>query len=107
MPTNVAMLRGVNVGARNRINMKDLEALFARLGHTSVITYIQSGNVVFNSRSQSSATVARAIEEQIARDLGLEVAVLLRTKAELARVERVNPFLRTVADTAHLHVTFL
>jgi uncharacterized protein (DUF1697 family) len=107
MPTNVAMLRGVNVGARNRINMKDLEALFARLGHTSVITYIQSGNVVFNSRSKSSATVARAIEEQIARDLGLEVAVLLRTKAELARVERVNPFLRTVADTAHLHVTFL
>ncbi len=107
MPTNVAMLRGVNVGARNRIKMKDLEAVFARLGHTSVITFIQSGNVVFNSRSKNPGTVARAIEAQIARDLGLDVAVLLRAKDELARVERVNPFLRTVADTARLHVTFL
>jgi uncharacterized protein (DUF1697 family) len=72
-----------------------------------VVTFIQSGNVVFKSRSKSSAAVTRGIEERIARDLGLDVAVLLRTKDELARVVSGNPFLRTKADRSKLHVTFL
>jgi len=107
MPTNVAMLRGVNVGARNKLNMGDLEALFVALGHTSVVTYIQSGNVVFHSRSARTASVVQGIEERLERDLGLQVAVLLRTKDELGDVARSNPFLRTAADPARLHVTFL
>jgi uncharacterized protein (DUF1697 family) len=101
------MLRGVNVGARNKIKMKDLEALFGDLGHTSVVTYIQSGNVVFKARSKSPTALARGIEERLARDLGLEVTVLVRTKDDLAGVVRGNPFLRAGADTARLHVTFL
>jgi len=107
MTSFVAMLRGVNVGARNKIKMTDLEALFVGLGHTAVVTYIQSGNVVFKSRSKSSATVARGIEERITRDLGLDVHVLVRTREELAEVARANPFLKSGADRARLHVTFL
>ena len=62
---------------------------------------------MFKSRSKSAAALARSIEERITRDLGLDVAVLLRTKAELAAVVRANPFLRSGADPAKLHVTFL
>jgi uncharacterized protein (DUF1697 family) len=107
MGTFVAMLRGVNVGARNKIKMADLEALFVGLGHTAVVTYIQSGNVVFKTRSKSAAAVSRGIEERITRDLGLDVRVLVRTHDELAKVARVNPFLKSGADVARLHVTFL
>lgn len=107
MATCVAMLRGVNVGARNKLNMKDLEVCFAKLGHTSVVTYIQSGNVVFHSRSSRPTAVVAGIEERLRHDLGLEVAVLLRTKDELVDVARSNPFLRSGADPACSHVTFL
>ena len=107
MTSFVAMLRGVNVGARNKIKMSDLEALFVGLGHTAVVTYIQSGNVVFKSRSKSSTTVARGIEERIVHDLGLDVHVLVRTHDDLAALARANPFLKSGADGARLHVTFL
>ena len=76
MPTYVAMLRGVNVGARNKIKMKDLEALVAGLGHTNVTTYIQSGNVVFDSRSTSTSALATGIARAIDEELGLDVGVL-------------------------------
>jgi uncharacterized protein (DUF1697 family) len=107
MTTYVAMLRGVNVGPHNRIKMPALAQLFTDLGHSGVVTYIQSGNVVFTSGSKSSTALARAIEARIARELGCDVAVLLRTKDELAKVMRANPFLREQADPARLHVTFL
>jgi uncharacterized protein (DUF1697 family) len=107
MAVNVAMLRGVNVGAHNRIKMPALVDVFTGLGHTGVVTYIQSGNVVFKSRAKSSAALARAIRERIERDLGCDVAVLLRTRDELASVVKDNPFLRAKADPGRLHVTFL
>ena len=107
MPTYVAMLRGINVGGRNRIKMPVLEALFVGLGHTDVVTYIQSGNVVFKGRSKSAAAVVRGIEEGITSELGLDVKVLLRSRDELAAVVAANPFLRSGADAARLHVTFL
>jgi uncharacterized protein (DUF1697 family) len=87
--------------------MPVLEALFAGLGYSDVVTYIQSGNVVFAGRSKNAAAIARNIEEDITRELGLDVAVLLRTKEELAELARTNPFLRTDADPFKLHVTFL
>jgi len=107
MATNVAMLRGVNVGARNKLNMNDLTALFVALGHRSVVTYIQSGNVVFDSRSTRAESLVRGIEDRLLHDCDLQVAVLLRTKDELGTVVRSNPFLRAGADPARLHVTFL
>ena len=102
----VAMLRGVNVGGK-QIKMPALAALFSDLGYTDVVTYIQSGNVVFTSPSRGGDTLARAIEARIARDLGMDVRVLLRSRAELERVQRGNPLLRAGADPTKLHVTFL
>jgi uncharacterized protein (DUF1697 family) len=105
MVAYVAMLRGINVSGRNKIKMSDLQALFAGLGHTEVTTYIQSGNVVFNSAEKRAAAVSAAIEQRIASELGFEVPVVLRTKAELAKVIGANPFGK--ADLAKVHVTFL
>ena len=107
MPTHVAILRSVNVGSHNRIKMPALEAIFVGLGHTGVVTYIQSGNVVFQSRSKNQAVLAGAIHERIALDLGCDVAVLLRTHSELVEVVRANPFSKTGADVSKIHVTFL
>jgi len=107
MSVYVAMLRGVNVGARNRIKMPALAQVFSDLGHTDVVTYIESGNVVFKSRSKRAPAVARVIEERIASDLGCDVAVLLRTQEELAEIARSNPYSRQQDDTKQLHVTFL
>jgi uncharacterized protein (DUF1697 family) len=106
LATFVALLRSVNVGGR-KVNMKELAALFTELGYADVVTYIQSGNVVFSTTSRSSTVVERAIETRIKRDLGIEVKTLVRPKAELHRVLRNNPFLRTKADPSKLHVTFL
>jgi uncharacterized protein (DUF1697 family) len=91
VPTYVALLRSVNVGGR-KLPMERLRALFADLGHTNVRTYIQSGNVVFGASARRPATVRSAIEAAIPRELGLDVAVLVRTPAELADVVAANPF---------------
>jgi uncharacterized protein (DUF1697 family) len=66
MPTHVALLRGINVGGRNRVAMADLREVVLGLGHTEVATYIQSGNVVFTSEEADSAAVAAALATRAA-----------------------------------------
>jgi uncharacterized protein (DUF1697 family) len=98
----VALLRGINLGARNKIGMADLRELFAALGAGDVKTHLQSGNVVFKG-----AVEASAIEARIKRDLGLDIAVLVRTSAQLDKVVKGNPFANKVKHPKQLHVTFL
>ena len=101
MPTYVALLRGINVSGRNKIAMSDLRTAFEALGHADVRTYIQSGNVVFAATANATAGLEPAIEKGIATAFGLDVAVLVRTRAELATVLKRNPF------GAEAYVTFL
>jgi uncharacterized protein (DUF1697 family) len=98
-----ALLRGINVGGKNKVPMPQLKALFEDLGHSDVVTYIQSGNVVFRARQAD----ARAIEQRITDVFGLDVAVVLRTGSELAAAAVGNPFLVQGADTKPLYVVFL
>src|SRR5215210_6222258 len=104
--TYVALLRGINLGSRNKVAMADLRELFAAVGAEDVTTYVQSGNVVCKSRD-GAAELAAAVEKEIGRRLGLDVTVLVRTKAEVAKVLRGNPFLKAGEEPATLHVTFL
>src|SRR5918998_6339265 len=76
--TYVALLRGINLGARNKVSMSDLRALFESLGTEDVETYVQSGNVVFRS-DDDPAMLTDAIQKRISSDLGLSVTVLVRT----------------------------
>ena len=107
MATYAALLRGINLGSRNRVSMPDLRELFLALGSEDVETYVQSGNVVFKSSARSAKKLTAAIEERIAGDLGLEVTVILRTKAQLAKLLAGNPFAKGEKDPLKLHVTFL
>jgi uncharacterized protein (DUF1697 family) len=103
--TYVALLRGVNLAGRSKVSMSDLRTLFDALEAEDVTTYLQSGNVVFKSRGADRAELTRAIEQEIRGRLGLGIAVLMRTKAQLAKVVGGNPF--AGSEPATLHVTFL
>jgi uncharacterized protein (DUF1697 family) len=92
MPTHIALLRGINVGGRNRVAMADLRKVVLGLGHTEVVTYIQSGNVVFTSEEADTARIAAALERAIAKHLGVRPTVVVLTRAELAQVVADNPF---------------
>jgi uncharacterized protein (DUF1697 family) len=93
MATHVALLRGINLGGRNKVAMADLRALVAKLGHTDVSTYIQSGNVLFTAPGDADCAVtARAITEAIAATLGVTSPVIVVTREELAQILADNPF---------------
>ncbi len=70
--TYVALVRGINLGARNKVAMAALRELVEGLGAEDVATYVQSGNVVFRSRD-AAAAVTKAIERELGRRLGLDV----------------------------------
>jgi uncharacterized protein (DUF1697 family) len=106
-PKHVALLRGINVGGKNKVPMKSLASLFADAGCIDVETYIQSGNVVFGAPSSVAKRLPRAIAAAIADQFGYRVVVVIRSAAELADVAANNPFLKQGVDTETLHVAFL
>ena len=102
---HVALLRGLNVGGKNRLAMADLVGVFERAGCSEVRTYIQSGNVVFTVSAALVRTLAYTITDAVAHEFGLRVPVVLRTAEALALVVADSPF--ATADPAALHVMFL
>ncbi|MGZ4680257.1 MAG: DUF1697 domain-containing protein, partial [Ilumatobacteraceae bacterium] len=92
MATWIVLLRGINVGGANRLGMGDLRALVGSLGHTSVSTYIQSGNIVLTSARSDRAAMAAEICVGIDRAPGLSVSAVLRTPEELRAALATNPF---------------
>lgn len=106
MATHVALLRGINVGGRNRIAMADLREVVAALGHTGVATYIQSGNVVFTTEQSDRATLTAGLERAIAARLGVKPRVLVLSCDELAQVVAANPYPDEV-NPRLLHAIFL
>jgi uncharacterized protein (DUF1697 family) len=106
MARHVVLLRGVNVGSRNRIGMAALREVLESAGFDDVQTFLQSGNVVLSSRA-SPDRVARRCEEQIAAAFGLEIPVLVRTRAELSRVVQRNPLRDVAVNPKRYQVSFL
>ena len=100
--TYVALLRSVNVAGHGKVKMSDLADVFRRLGYAEVSTYIQSGNVIFMTDEDVAAA---DIEAAICADLGMDITIMVRTAAELARVVEGNPFVQ--ADPSTLHVGFM
>ena len=108
MAVYVAMLRGINVGGHKRIKMEQLRKSFEALGFEQVKTYIQSGNVVFNTAKLASAGLSKRIEASILGDFGHSVSVILRTLDEMGETIETNPFMKKRGiDQAKLHVMFL
>ncbi len=103
----VALLRGINVGGKNRLRMADLVAMFDGAGCSDVRTYIQSGNVIFRAPESRASRIPGVITKSIADRFGFRAPVILRSAAEVRAVARGNPFLRADADPNALHVMFL
>ncbi len=103
--TFVALLRGINVGGKNSLPMKDLIAMFTKAGCSGVSTYIQSGNVLFRAEAALAAKLPAVISSAIKKRFGFSPPTVLRSSEELRRVAAANPFLKSEIDT--LHVAFL
>ena len=95
----IALLRAVNLGARNKVPMAGLRQLFEESGADDVRTYIQSGNVVFAHAKPDAA----ALEKVIAEEFGVKTVVVLRTGAQIRKLAKSHPFGR---DTSSSHVAF-
>jgi uncharacterized protein (DUF1697 family) len=92
MQTYFAFLRAINVGGHSVIKMDALKKMFESAGMKKVKTYIQSGNVIFESAEKNEGTLRKKIEKHLAKSLGYEVVVLLRSFSDLENVAAINPF---------------
>lgn len=103
----VALFRGVNVGGKNRLPMKELVQLFADAGCGNVRSYIQSGNVVFEADEKAAVKLPEKLGTAIAQRYGFQAPLTLRSAEEMRAVSHNNPFLQAGAPEEALHVLFL
>lgn len=90
--TYFAFLRGINVTGHKIIKMAELKVMFETMGYKNVRTYIQSGNVAFESANTKNETLAKKIETGLEKSLGYTVSVIVRTKEEIEKVINGYPF---------------
>lgn len=109
MTRYISILRGINVGGKRKMLMTDLKKLYGDLGFSNVVTYIQSGNVIFDlGTKESSIQIADKIEQSISHKYGFEVPVIVRTIPELQQSFKSNPFLISQGvEIERLCLTFL
>lgn len=103
--TYIVLLRGINLGARNRVAMGALRELLTGAGLQDVRTYLQSGNVVLSS-TLAPRKLASVCERHIGEQLGLDIAVVVRTRDELAKVVEHDPLARYADDPKLYQVSF-
>jgi uncharacterized protein (DUF1697 family) len=106
MASHIALLRGINVGGRNKVPMADLREVVTSLGHTEVSTYIQSGNVLFSTADTDAAKLAGALESAIEDRFGIWSSVVVLSRDELAGVLAANPY-PDEPNPRMVHVVFL
>ncbi len=106
METKIALLRGINVGGKRKILMADLKAMFLKVGFQKVVTYIQSGNIIFQSAINNS-DIEKMLEKEISSEFGLEVPVIVRSAKDLKNLIQNNPYYSSEGDINKLHLTFL
>lgn len=108
MEKRIAILRGINVGGKRKVLMAELKKMFQNLGFENCLTYIQSGNVVFEAREEiTNAQLSFQLETAIKKQFGFEVPVVVRSLTELENVVKNNPFYTASSDINQLYVTFL
>lgn len=108
MTRYAVFLRGINVGGHNVVSMADLRRAFEALGFESVKTYIQSGNVFFETKRASRAQIAKQIGAALQDLVGSEVPLSLRTVSELEALAQSDPFGGAhIVPGDHLFVSFL
>lgn len=108
MSRYIALLRAINVGRGRTVRMESLRQLFESLGFSEVATFIASGNVAFEATTKNVRLLEKRIEKRLREALGYEVAVFIRTEAELAKIAKYKPFQRSKIETAtEFNIIFL
>jgi len=107
MTKYVAFLRGINVGGHNKIKMETLREMFAALQFENVKTYINSGNVIFETAKTADNKLAAKIENAIGKEFTLKIKVMVRTIDEIKDIIKNNPFAGQFENDKDLHVLFL
>lgn len=108
MHTYISLLRGINVSGQKPVRMLELKMLYETLGFAQVVTYVQSGNVVFDSIETDRSMIAARIETGIHQAFGFQVPVFVRDGMDFQRITTGNPFLRRKeVSVERLYVTFL
>jgi uncharacterized protein (DUF1697 family) len=114
VPTHVVLLRGINNLGGKKVAMAELQGVVTSLGHTDVMTYVQSGNVLFTPRLTDSRTAVRTdtaalaaeLERAIADGTGVQARAVVLSREELARCWRDNPY-PAETNPKLLHAVFL
>lgn len=86
----VALLRGINVGKERRIDMKKLKILFESLGYSNVSTYINSGNVIFDSINKKQ-DIRKKLEIKLKNEFGFEIPTIIKTTKEIKKISNAIP----------------
>lgn len=107
MQAFVALLRGINVGGRNKLPMKDLVALIEGMSLENVRAYIQSGNVVFQAPEKRDPALAIKIGDAIVARCGFRPELIILDKTSVDTAISENPFSEAYADPTSVHLTFL
>ncbi len=103
MPAYVALLRAVNLGPHNKLSMADLKGLAERAGLSGSRTLLQSGNLVFQTKARSSASLEKLLEGALATELSLNTPVLVRAADEWRATLDANPFPKeATSDPGHV-----
>lgn len=106
MPTQIALLRGINLGARNRVPMAELREHLTGLGYGDVRTLLQSGNVVLDADA-APERLAADLERELAERFGVRSPVVVRTREQLAAVVALDPLRGAVTEDRLYQVSFL
>ena len=107
MARYIALLRGINVGGKNLLPMESLRKLLEGIGCENVRTYIQSGNVVFDSQSKSASGLSRRIRDCVNEQFCFDAAVIVITPSELESAITNNPFADAISTPSAMHYFFL
>lgn len=104
----VALLRGINVSGSNKILMLDLKEMFVQLGFANVKTYLQSGNVVFQTDSTEALKIEQQIKSEILKVFGFDISVWVLSKKSFSKIYKNNPFLNNKElDFKMIYTVFL
>ena len=103
----VALLRGINLGGANQMKMDDLKAVFSALGFENVKSYINSGNLAFDTKKTAENKLIDKIESAVETKFGRRVHIMIREQKDIDRILKNNPFDGQYESHKHMHVLFL
>lgn len=86
----IALLRGINVGGNHKVEMKKLKILFESLGCINVLTYINSGNVIFESR-EDKINISKKVKDRLIKEFDFEIPILIKTEKEMKKIADAIP----------------